>query len=211
MMKRAPVDFSPEERNLYDVLWTHRGASDEEVRRAYKRQRDVFQVGSLALSSLLTDEQILVERGRVEEAQKTLLDPVRRRSYDLSFFPDASAETTQREDHLDEARLAEQAMLREQLAHEIHAETEFTGALLKRVRESQGILLEEIGRTTKISMAHLRAIEEDAFENLPAEVYTRGFVGQVAQLLRLDATQATRTYIRRMRAAKRGHLAEVSD
>ncbi len=211
MLKRAPVDFSTEERNLYDVLWTHRGASDEEVRRAYKRQRDVFQPGGLALSSLLSDEQIMVERGRVEEAQKTLLDPVRRRSYDLSFFPDASAETAHHEEHMDEARLAEQAMLREQLAHEIHAETEFTGELLRRVRQSQGISLKEIGRTTKISMTHLQAIEEDTFENLPAEVYTRGFVGQVAQLLGLDATQATRTYIRRMRAAKRGHSSEHTD
>ena len=211
MLKRAQLDYSTEERNLYDVLWTHRGASDEEVRRAYKRQRDVFQPGSLALSSLLTDEQVLIERGRVEEAQKTLLDPVRRRSYDLSFFPEESAETEQRSEHTDEARLAEQAMLRDQLAHEIHAETEFSGELLRRVRQSQGISLEEIGRTTKISMAHLRAIEDDAFENLPAEVYTRGFVGQVAQLLGLDATQATRTYIRRMRAAKRGHSSEALD
>jgi len=211
MVKRASIDFFNEERNLYDVLWTHRGASDEEVRRAYKRQRDVFQPGSLALSSLLFDEQIMVERGRVEEAQKTLLDPVRRRSYDLSFFPDASADTSQRAEYMDEARLAEQFMLQQQLAHEIHAETEFTGELLRRVRQSQGILLEEIGRTTKISMTHLRAIEEDSFENLPAEVYTRGFVGQFAQLLGLDATQATRTYIRRMRAAKRGHSSEAAD
>lgn len=209
MVKRTPVDFSDEQRNLYDVLWTNRGASDEEVRRAYKRQRDVFQPGGLALSSLLTDEEILIERGRVEEAQKTLLDPVRRRSYDLSFFPDMSEKTANRSDHLDEARLAEQDMLREQLAHEIHAETEFSGDLLRRVRQSQGILLEEIGRTTKISMSHLRAIEDDAFENLPAEVYTRGFVTQVAQFLGLDATQATRTYIRRLRSANRGNSSDA--
>lgn len=211
MVKRAPIDFSKDERNLYEVLWTHRGASDEDVRRAYKRQRDVFQPGSLALSSLMPDAQVLMERGRVEEAQKTLLDPVRRRAYDLSFFPDMSEESAERSDRFDEARLAEQALLREQLTREIHAETEFTGPLLRRVRESQGILLEEIAKTTKISMAHLGAIEEDAFDQLPAEVYTRGFVTQIAQLLRLDATQATRTYIRRLRAARRGHHSEVID
>lgn len=211
MIKRAPIDFSGDQHNLYEVLWTHRGASDEEVRRAYKRQRDVFQPGSLALSSLLPDSQILIERGRVEEAQKTLLDPVRRRAYDLSFFPDTSEQSAERSDRFDEARVAEQALLREQLAREIHAETEFTGALLRRVRESQGILLEEITRTTKISTAHLQAIEDDAFESLPAEVYTRGFVTQISQLLGLDATQATRTYIRRLRNARRGINSEVVD
>jgi flagellar biosynthesis protein FlhG len=197
------------ERSLYDVLWTHRGAGDEELRRAYKRQRDVFQPGGLALSSLLTDTEILRERGRVEEAQETLLDPVRRRAYDLSFFPDAENHSNAQRPQPDEARLVEQAMLRKQLAHEIHSETDFTGELLQRVRESQGIELEEISQKTKISVSHLRAIESDAFDSLPAEVYTRGFVQQVAQLLGLDATQATRTYVRRLRAARKAHPSEA--
>lgn len=204
MLKREATNLKEEhERSLYDVLWTNRGASDEELRRAYKHQRDVFQPGSLALSSLLSDEEILRERGRVEEAQETLLDPVKRRAYDLSFFPDAAHDKADRRPAPDQARLLEQAMLRDELAHEIHSETEFTGELLLRVRESQGILLEEISEKTKISVSYLRAIEEDAFASLPAEVYTRGFVQQLAQLLGLDATQATRTYLRRMRAARK--------
>lgn len=204
MMKRPPIDLTEDhQRSLYDVLWTHRGAGDEELRRAYKHQRDVFQPGGLALTSLLSETEILRERGRVEEAQETLLDPVRRRAYDLSFFPDAASEYDDHKPEPDEARLAEQAMLRKELAHEIHSETEFTGEVLRRVRQSQGIELEEISQRTKISTSHLRAIEDDAFADLPAEVYTWGFVGQVAQMLGLDVTQATRTYIRRLRAARR--------
>jgi flagellar biosynthesis protein FlhG len=210
MMQREPADLTEDpERSLYDVLWTHRGAGDEELRRAYKRQRDVFQPGGLALSSLLTDAEVLRERGRVEEAQETLLDPVRRRAYDLSFFPDAASQYDDRRPQPDEARLAEQAMLRKELAHEIHSETEFTGELIRRVRESQGIELAEISQKTKISVAHLSAIEADAFNDLPAEVYTRGFVQQVAQHLGLDATQATRTYVRRLRTARRAHQSEA--
>ena len=45
--------FPPEEPTLYDLLWTHRGATDEEIRRAYKRQRENFQAGSLPLQLLL--------------------------------------------------------------------------------------------------------------------------------------------------------------
>ncbi len=209
-MKQRPVRSFPDdqESSLYDVLWTHRGASDEDVRRAYKRQRDVFQPGSVALSSLLTDEEVLRERGRVEEAQKTLLDPVRRRAYDMSFFPDAAHEASRERPRYSESELLEQTMHRKQLAHEIHAETEFTGELLRRVRQSQGIELEEIAQKTKIGLAHLNAIEQDAFERLPAEVYTRGFVSQVAALLGLDATQATRTYMRRLRTARKANPSE---
>lgn len=90
-------------------------------------------------------------------------------------------------------------MLRQELGREINAETEFTGRLIAKVRESQGVEIEEIADHTKISAAHLRAIEAEAFADLPALVYTRGFVQQVAKYLKLDPAQVCRTYLRRMR------------
>ena len=44
----------------------------------------------------------------------------------------------------DSALLAERAMLREELAQELNAETMFSGSLLRKVRESQGIELDDI-------------------------------------------------------------------
>ncbi len=195
----SPIPLVAEEPSLYDVLWTHRGATDEEVRRAYKRQRDIYQPGSLPLTSLLSEAELGRERARVEEAHDTLLDPVRRRAYDISFFPDAEDAEKSARPEADTALLAERAMLREELARVIHAETEFTGRLLMRVRESQGIELEDIAKETKISASHLVAIEAEDFGKLPAHVYTRGFVQQLSKLLGLDPTQVTRTYLRRMR------------
>jgi flagellar biosynthesis protein FlhG len=90
-------------------------------------------------------------------------------------------------------------MLREQLAHELNAETVFSGELLGKVREAHGVSIEDIANRTKISARHLRAIEEEDFRNLPALVYTRGFVQQVAKYLQLDPTQVSRTYLRRFR------------
>ncbi|HEX9295841.1 MAG TPA: helix-turn-helix transcriptional regulator, partial [Polyangiaceae bacterium] len=80
-----------------------------------------------------------------------------------------------------------------------HAETQFTGALLQKVRESQGIEIADIAARTKIAITHLRAIEQDAFHELPALVYTRGFVQELAKCLRLDPSQVARTYLKRMR------------
>ena len=125
-----PIPLVPSEPNLYEVLLTHPGASDEEVRRAYKRQREHYRPGSLSLTSLLTEEELAVERARIEEAHDTLLDPVRRRAYDLSTFPQVEDEEPQHRIRADAAVAAERAMLREQLAHEINAETFFTGELL---------------------------------------------------------------------------------
>ncbi len=196
------VAMSPEELNLYDVLWTHRGATDEEVRRAYKRQRELFQPDSLALTSLMSEEQLREARARIEEAHDTLLDPLRRRAYDVSTFPELDAAAPARDPALDSAIEAERQMLRQELERELNAETEFTGAMLAKVRESLGIQLDEIAGHTKIAAAHLRAIEQEDFASLPALVYTRGFVQQLARYLKLDPAQVSRTYLKRMREWK---------
>ena len=67
------------------------------------------------------------------------------------------------------------------------------------MREAHGITLEEIANHTKISVGHLRAIEAEDFGSLPAFVYARGFIQQVAQYLHLDPTQVSRTYLQRLR------------
>jgi flagellar biosynthesis protein FlhG len=187
------------ELSLYDVLWTHPGASDEELRRAYKRQREIYHSASLPLTSLLTEAELKAELARIEEAHETLLDPIRRRAYDLSSFPALEVPKPERGTMVDSALAAERALLRQELVREINAETEFTGSLLRKVRESQGVEIDEISGHTKISPAHLRAIESEDFANLPALVYTRGFVQQIAKYLKLDPAQVTRTYLRRMR------------
>jgi len=189
---------------LYDLLGVSRSANDEEVRRAYKRVKEMYAPGSLATVSLLTEPELAEQRTRLEEAYDSLLDPLRRRAYDLSTFAEteakAPADATPRP-----SIVAEQAMLQHELAREIGPETEFTGALLRKVREAHGVLVADISDRTKIGTAHLVAIEEEDYGALPAMVYVRGFVAEVAKYLRLDPPQVQRTYLRRMRErASRG-------
>ncbi|HEX6765442.1 MAG TPA: helix-turn-helix transcriptional regulator, partial [Polyangiaceae bacterium] len=116
-----------------------------------------------------------------------------------STFPEEPAETPKKPSVDHQALEAERQMMRSELAREINAETEFTGRLLMKVREARGIEIEEIAKATKISMAYLRAIEAEAFSELPALVYTRGFVHELAKFLKLDAAQVTKTYLLRLR------------
>jgi flagellar biosynthesis protein FlhG len=202
----APAPSIPtEEPTHYAVLGVTRSASDEEIRRAYKRQREIYATGGLATVSLLDGDQLTSAQRKLDEAYDTLLDPVRRRAYDLSTFPEPapevlSARTTR------PALAAEQVMLQEELQREIGPDTEFSGALLRKVRESLAIEIADISGRTKIARAHLAAIEEERYGDLPAVVYTRGFLVELAKQLRLDPTQVQKTYLRRMREelAKRG-------
>jgi flagellar biosynthesis protein FlhG len=193
-----PSPVPTEDPTLYSMLGVTRSASDEEIRRAYKRQREIYATGGLATASLLDGSQLAVAQRKLDEAYDTLLDLVRRRAYDLSTFPEPepevlSARTTR------PALAAEQLMLQEELQREIGPETEFTGALLRKVRESQGLELADISAKTKIARAHLEAIEDERFEDLPALVYTRGFLVELAKQLRMDPLHVQKTYLRRMR------------
>ncbi len=188
----------PAPATLYEVLGVARTASDDEIRRAYKRQRDVFRDGSFPAASVVSDRELRAEQARIEQAYDTLLDPNKRRSYDLSTFP-AQAKEERQIRHVDSARAAELALLQAEVAREIHAETQFTGSLLRKVRESQGVDVADIAVRTKISGAHIRAIEAENPADLPAMVYVQGFVQEIAKFLKLDPTQVSRTLVRRLR------------
>ncbi|APR86021.1 Flagellar synthesis regulator FleN [Minicystis rosea] len=183
---------------LYEVLGVPRTATDDEIRRAYKRQREIFRDGGLPVVSVVSQAALRQEQARIEEAYDTLLDPVRKRGYDLSTFPD-DARVAVAPQRSTSASAAELLMLQAELAREINAETQFSGALLRKVRESQGIELSDISQRTKISVPHLAAIESEAPGDLPAAVYVQGFVQTVAKFLKLDPAQVSKTYMRRLR------------
>ncbi len=206
--KKLPEPVAAKDLNapltLYKVLGVDRAASDDEIRRAYKLQRDIFREDSLPIVSLVDDRRLAEEQARISEAFDTLLDPARRRAYDMSVFPD--------DDHpvpevarTPSASEAELMQLRAELAREITAETQFTGALLRKAREAHGVEIQDIANITKISPMHLRAIEAEDVDALPAIVYVRGFLQQIARALKLDPTQVTKTYLKRLRAARPGY------
>jgi flagellar biosynthesis protein FlhG len=197
--EHAPTPPMPtEEPTLYALLGVTRSASDEEIRRAYKRQREIYATGGLATVSLLDAGELVVEQRKLDEAYDTLLDLVRRRAYDLSTFPEPEPEVLSARSTRP-ALAAEQLMLQDELLREIGPDTEFTGPLLRKVRESQGLELAEISAKTKIARTYLQALEDERFEDLPALVYTRGFLAELAKQLRLDPAHVHRTYLRRLR------------
>lgn len=173
----------------HDFLEVERGATEEEIRRAYKRMCAVFSPGSLATYGLFDEPGLQAIESRIDEAYDVLLDPARRRPYELSLFPTAPETPAPAVD--DEQRHSFPP------APVITPETEFTGALLRAVRESQGIDLDQISDRTKVGTNYLRSIEADAFDRLPALVYVRGFVSEFAKFLRLDPEHASLSYARR--------------
>jgi cytoskeleton protein RodZ len=69
------------------------------------------------------------------------------------------------------------------------------GARLKREREQQGMELEGVAATTKISVRMLQALEEERFSQLPGGIFNKGFVRAYARHLGLDEEQAIADYL----------------
>ena len=72
---------------------------------------------------------------------------------------------------------------------------EVNGQLLKRLREGRGLSIEAMVEATKIRKPYLLAIEEQDLENLPARVYLRGFLTQIARVLRVDKVKLAEGYL----------------
>ncbi len=72
---------------------------------------------------------------------------------------------------------------------------EVNGQLLKRLREARGLSLAAMVEATKIRKPYLMAIEEQDLENLPARVYLRGFLTQIARVLRVDKVKLADGYL----------------
>lgn len=178
--------------SLHGLLEVDRGATDEDVRRAHRRMKDLFSLSSIIATSLYPEPELEAIRRRLDEAYEVMLDPARRRAYEMSVF---AAEFAPPEATSVPVSAADRPPL-----PLLDPTTEITGEVLRAARESHGLDIKDLAHKTKISLAYLRALEDENFAALPAEVYVRGFVTEVARTLRLDSLLASRGYLRRMNA-----------
>jgi cytoskeletal protein RodZ len=63
--------------------------------------------------------------------------------------------------------------------------TETVGTTLRQRREKKRMGLAEVSRVTRIPVATLESIEQDHFDDLPGEVFVKGFLKSYAQTLGL--------------------------
>lgn len=75
----------------------------------------------------------------------------------------------------------------------------FTGSVLQSIRLYKNISLDQISEVTKISRSYLMALERNDFAALPASVFVRGFLVQLAKILDLDSQKVANSYISNMK------------
>ena len=68
------------------------------------------------------------------------------------------------------------------------------GGDLRRARIARKKSIEDISRATKINSLFVRAIESDAFDQLPGGLFTRGFLRAYAREVGLDPDEIVARY-----------------
>jgi cytoskeletal protein RodZ len=75
------------------------------------------------------------------------------------------------------------------------------GQELKEQREIQGIALDDVAVSTRVSLRHLHALEDDRFRDLPGGVFNRGIVRSYAQFCGLDPDKILQNFNAALRSA----------
>ena len=68
------------------------------------------------------------------------------------------------------------------------------GSKLKKARKSRGLSLDDIKNKSKIKKSYLEALENDNFEKLPGEVYTKVYIRGYAKIVGIDPQKILREY-----------------
>jgi cytoskeletal protein RodZ len=78
---------------------------------------------------------------------------------------------------------------------------ESVGQYLRRQREARRMSLEEVARATRVPIASMERIEAGQFDELPGEVFVRGFLKSYARAVDLSSDEVLARYTASRRMA----------
>jgi flagellar biosynthesis protein FlhG len=205
-----------ESDNYYDILQIAPDAGKDDIRHAYRQALGLYGEDSVATYALFSDRQRLALLAAIEKAFETLIDDDQRAAYDQMlidtgvFDMAAFSDRTRRELAARSDGISKEVSLcrwtaEQAKAPEIHrrieaivSEPRLSGPQLKELREAYGIELAEIYGAVRINRDMMTAIEADRFEDLPAPVYLKQFLTNLAQILQIDPPLVVTRYLEAM-------------
>jgi curved DNA-binding protein CbpA len=195
--------------SYYDVLELSPHCAQHEITTAYERLKATYSGDNPAIYSVFSENEARDYLQMVEEAYSVLGNKTLRALYDekigqgLSKKENISFEALQAESKtvFNEAPKKISSFkishkVDEELEKEIKTRTEWDGAFLKKVREYKQVSLEKMSEVTKVSSFYINAIEAMEPQNLPATVFVRGYVGQIAKTLGLNEKAVADSYMK---------------
>lgn len=193
--------------NYYDILELNANSAQHEVTKAYERAKATYSGDNPAIYTIFSEQEARELLSLIEEAYSILGNKNLRSVYDqrllsgrfqledLSYdaivtaskqiFPEPKQEEKKAEYKKDTA-----------FEGEISNCNEWNGQFLAKVREYKNVSVQKMSETTKINSYYIKAIEKMDPESLPAPVFIRGYVVQMAKILGLNEKKVADSYMK---------------
>lgn len=200
--------------NYYEILEITENATQHEIHAAYDRAKKTYSAENKALHSIFSHDETSQLRTIIEEAYEVLSNNNYRNIYEKRLLSNTFAE----DDLTAEAIKTASEQIFERAAppqvkievipafvkdfeyeNELAIKKEWTGQDLKKVREYRKLSFDELTDITKINPWYIAALEDMDPENLPVEVFVRGYVIQVSKALGLRERIVADSYMRLFR------------
>jgi curved DNA-binding protein CbpA len=194
--------------NFYEILELNTNAAQHEITTAYDRAKTTYSGDNPAIYTIFSDQEARELLSMIEEAYSILGNKTLRNIYDQRLLGQSkiNPEDLTYDSILNASRLIFQDskvdtkkatfVRNEELEKEIAACTEWNGDMLKKVREYKNVTLEKLSEIIKVNSFYIKAIEAMTPNNLPAPVFVRGYVIQMAKELGLNAKVVADSYMK---------------
>jgi len=179
------AEMTEMKRKCLETLELPPDATMLEIKTAYQHLKDLYTKGSIAI--------LPIEDEYPEEAKEEIVRKIDEAYKWLTLNYQKTGDAGESGSRGGASRAS--GAVRE----EVSQIEEFDGPALRRVREILGIELGEVEFSTKISLQHIKNIEEGNYRALPEEVFVKGYIASYAKCLGLDGPKVVEHYLKRYR------------
>lgn len=201
--------------NYYEILEVPQTATQQEIALAYEKAKRTYSIQNPALYAIFDKTEAEQLLNMIDEAYAVLANNTYRNIYEKRRQANTFAESELSIESIKAASIelfnetkakAEQAEAEEKLKatytpdpimeEQIANQKVWTAEFLKEVREYKKVSIELLHEKTKINPWYLTALESMDVNNLPAPVFVRGYIVQVARFLNLDDKVVADSYMK---------------
>ena len=211
------------DKNYYEILGISTNSTYGEIKDKYLQVKKAYNLEGNAMYSVINPHECDQLTEQIEEAYSVLSISHKRREYDqahglnsegVNYEIDSQIQNNNSE-FLRTKLQQEKTKITNIVAnnkYSLHYDvdpdfeqtleqaTEFSGELLKKIREYKNVNIARMADMTRVSKTYLTKIEDEDIANLPALVYIRGFVYQYAKCLKLNPDIVATSYLKRLQA-----------
>lgn len=194
--------------NYYDILEVSPHSEQHEVTTAYERAKSTYSGNNPAIYTIFSESEARELLKLIEEAYSVLGNKTLRTIYDerigqsgihredLSFQNLQAISKAPPIDFSKKSQFKIEFVENPDFELQIKSQSNWDGEFLRKIREYKNIPLERMSEVTKISAYYINAIEKMDPTNLPAVVFVRGYVSQIAKVLGLNERQVCDSYMK---------------